>query len=419
MKKDTLHNPNISFVEKFVDGNHDGYCYCVSGSVSRTRLGRSRMNILCIAYPDFTPIIGKILDGLERFGGSYVFEQNYGAHYFMPSGQVDLIVGYDLEAGEADWLGKCYDSARKSGAPLCADFIVGKDCTAEDFREKFKLFMQNDYFALRNRLEAEPSTERVRKLTDKEIGWRGKKFLCRLDLSRAAKSYLTSLGILDPELPLKGSVRDLVYNFIMMVGDKPTFTGEEGEKSSGEIRFILEQLGYLPRTKIDRGELRITPNQFIDDETAISVLESSAEAHNRSDKFFLRGGYVEMVERADPKHNSSDTTSIDTFNVESLQQLLSGEIDPYEWFSDGSSYKFYKNSHERSLERVLKSPFIKDSVVNYWSKSSDKRTTAIDRNLLNLLVSIEEALCIPHFAYETVHGKMYGKDSLIPMQKVA
>ncbi len=415
MKKDTTKEPTVSFLDKFLNADHDGaYCYAVGGKIYQSS---SRLNILCIAYPDFTPVIGRILDELGRFGGCHVFAKNYGASYFMTSGQIDLIVGYDLNAGEADWLGKCYDVARKAEAPLCPTFIVGQDCTAEDFREKFKAYMDKDFYTQRNLLKEQPSKERVRKLTDKEIGWKGKEFLCRLNLSRGVKSYLTSLNILDPKFPLKGTVRDLVYNFVMMVDGKPRFT--ESEEEDGEIKFIIEQLGYLPRTKINRGNLHVATNEFIDDETVTAIMEASAKAHNHSRKFFLRGGYVEMVETADPKNNPEDRSFLYTFKIESLQKLLKGEINPAIWFDDAKSSSFYSGGYGNDMKAPMKGPFIKDSIVYSWKKDSDVRTTIVDRNLLNLFISIEEALCIPHFAYEAFSNGMYGKESLIPLQQIA
>ncbi len=408
-------NLNISLLQKFIDaGNHDSYCYTVSGKVSPNH--SDRLNIFVIGYPDATEPIGKILNELDRFGGAVVFQQNYGAHQWMETGQVDLIVGYEMESGETDWLGKCYDVARKSNAPLCVEFLVGRDCKINDFAQKFKLFMENEFYKQKNRLTEEPKKKRQRSLTDREIGWKGRELLSSLTISKDLSELLKHLGITHKDYPLKGTVRDLVYNFVMMIDEKPHFSGTNDAKYDHEIKFILQQLGYLPRPKIDRGSVQIDNNTPISDEIIKAVLGSSIEKHAHKTTLSFFGKHVELTRGTCPtKHD--EKIDIRTYNLESFKKIIDGSYSSDDWFED-----FNKNTFIKKESTVENSDIasIKDSVVMKWFPGVfDYRLFKVDRNVLETLIRAEEALCIPHFAYEVLYGSFYGKESKIPLQQIS
>ncbi|MEJ0002259.1 MAG: hypothetical protein WDN09_03780 [bacterium] len=411
-----LTDSNISLLQKFVERQGtDAHCYTVSGRVfpSGPKMG---INILYIGHYRSMETIGEILNGLGHFGGSVIFQQNYGANMWMQTGQIDLIVALDTEAGEADWLGKCYDAGRKSNAPLCVEFLVGRECGLdENFKEKFTKFMKDEFYSLRNALEAEPSKERVRKLTDPEIGWKGKEFLAELVMSKGLASYLQSIGMTDPKLVYKGTVRDLVYNFVMMVDGKPTFAATENQEFNAEIKFILEQLGYLPRPKIERGAVQIDLNAPLSDDAITTVLAKSIDMHAHQVVLNVDKKEVRIIRGKRPNVTTDKKFDVVNFNFKNLRKLIDGKTDINQWFEDGHHFDFSSSKTEESPQPVPKRGLIK----GWIPKMYEYRDIIVDRELIEMLIKVEEATCIPHFAYEALHGSFYGKKSMIPLQQIA
>ncbi len=408
-------NTEISLLEKFLKaGRNDTYCYTVSGRVSPT--SPRRLNIFVIGYPDLTEPIGKILNELDHFGGAVVFQQNYGANDWMATGQVDLIVGYYLHGGENDWLGKCYDVARQSNVPLCAEFLVGRDCKEGEFNEKFKLFMENEFSKQKRRLAEEPKKDRIRLLTDREIGWKGKELLSQLIMSKHLTGLLNRLEITHPDYLLKGTVRDLVYNFVIIVDGKPQFSGTDDEECGDEIKFILEQLGYLPRPEINRGSVQIDADTPLSDDIIKAVLGSSIEKYAHNTTLSFHGKYVELARGIRPD-KPDEKTDVRTYNLENFKKIIDGSYGSDNWFEDFNRNTFIKRENTVENSDITS---VKDSVVMKWFPGVyDYRLFKVDRKVLETLIRAEEALRIPHFAYEVLYGSFYGKESKIPLQQIS
>jgi hypothetical protein len=399
---------------------------------------------------NFEPIdLSKMLEELGYFG-SVIFTDGYGNGRLMTSNKIDLIFTGDSMRSEVNWLGKCRVIANKYNAPVCPEFLLGQHYTGNsNIKECFKVFLEENFPLTQNSFKDDDSN--FRKPTKEEMGWMSKNLLSNLQWSPKTRYFLnTEYGLVvknneywktggyplsEDELAEENTgvrpanLADLLEIFIRVASDVLFFyppavinVQDKTERANAlfEIKYNLQQLGYLPKPQINRGfEKKVIPGEPLSNEIIKNYLQFSANKF-KSIQIFFEEDFIEL-RSPDYSEDYENQGSIwhDIYDLKMMDTWIHSRENSKPLYTEFGHFAFHSRSGSASgSPKTLDEVEQNSNSIVYCSKKGNKRVR-ISRDLVERFIWLEETERIPHLAYSILFEEAgYYGCTRIPIQVI-